>query len=97
MGIEIVLDEGRAKELGIKAVVKQDWEESEKDWGVRPDGCSYHMSFDDCKEFRKQYWSRMPKEVPYEYSREYGRPYLVEVTEEMYEQVKKSKNGLRIF
>ena len=37
-------------------VVCQYWEESERGWGVRPDGCSLHLTEADRKQFIKEYW-----------------------------------------
>jgi len=78
-----------------KSVVKQDWIESERGWGIRPDGCSLHFSLEDHKEFVKEYWDRMPDEVPDEYSRPSGEPYVVMVDEEVYVRIGESKNGIR--
>jgi len=53
----------------------QYWEESERGWGVRPDGCSIHISLDDHKKYLNIiYEGRNPTEVPYEYDRVCGEP-----------------------
>ena len=75
-------------------VVKQLWEESERGWGTRPDGYSLHLSEADRVAFVKDYWSKMPKEVPESYSRPYGGPTVVDVDVETYEKVRDSKNGI---
>ena len=79
----------------LEQVVRLDWEESEKGWGVRPDGCSLHLTTRDCKNFVKEYWARMPEETPDEYSRPSGEPFQAYVDKQTYEQIKKSKNGIR--
>lgn len=76
-------------------VVRQDWLESERGWGVRPDGYSLHRTKTDLEAFVRDYWSRMPDEVPDEYSRPCGDPYLVDVDESTYTQVLGSKHGIR--
>ena len=35
----------------MKRVYLQYWEESEKNWGVRPDGCSIHLTLDNHKDY----------------------------------------------
>ena len=37
-------------------VVLQEWEESERDWGVRPDGISLHKDMPSYGRFVKKYW-----------------------------------------
>ncbi len=75
-------------------VWRQDWEESERDWGVRPDGYSLHLTTEDATAFAREYWKRMPREVPDEYSRESGRPYKTLVGKKVYSEVKASRNGV---
>ena len=80
-------------------VVVQKWEESERGWGCRPDGWTMHLSEADRAAFCKEYWARMPPrgpngEVPDEYTREDGSPYVMDVDEETYNKVKASKNGI---
>lgn len=60
-------------------VIVQRWEESERGWGVRPDGYSIHPTEEARVLFCKAYWDTMPSEVPEEYSRESGAPYLASV------------------
>lgn len=75
----------------------QKWLESEQGWGTRPDGYSLHMNDLDRETYVDEYWETMPKEVPQEYSRPDGTAYWCPVSEETYEKVKASKNGLRFF
>jgi hypothetical protein len=76
-------------------VYRQDWLESEAGWGARPDGYSLHADEADRDAFVKEYWDRMPNEVPDEYSRPHGDGYTVEVDEVMYKAVVESRNGIR--
>ncbi len=78
-----------------KTVVCQDWLESERGWGTRPDGCSLHLNKLDLEKFVKAYWARMPDETPDEYSRPCGQAYLVDVSDEIYSKILESKNGIR--
>lgn len=79
----------------VKQVYRLDWEESEKGWGERPDGYSLHLTNEDVKEFVKEYWNTMPDEVPEEYSRPFGSPYVINVDNTTYETIKTSRNGIR--
>lgn len=78
----------------MPTVVVQKWEESERGWGVRPDGFTMHLTEADRAAFVQAYWDRMPDEVPYEYSRPSGSPYLAQVSQEIYDKVAKSKKGM---
>lgn len=62
----------------MEAIWVMEWEESERSFGVRPDGWSLHASPEDCsayvKAYVKAYWARMPDrgpggEAPDEYER----------------------------
>lgn len=75
----------------------QDWEESERGWGTRPDGCSLHLTIEDRNLFVKNYWDLMPREVPDEYERPEGNPFRIEVSRKLYNQIKKSDEGLRLY
>lgn len=79
----------------MKNVILQEWEESERGWGVRPDGWSLHLTPRDRSDFIRDYWARQPDVVPDEYSRpSRTEPVMVEVTDEVYEKIRKTKNGL---
>jgi len=82
------------KSLEKMAIVRQDWLESERGWGTRPDGCSLHETLEDCRQFVKEYWDKMPASVPDEYSRPLGEPYITKVNKKMYAEVKESDNGV---
>jgi len=83
------------------AIVVQDWEESERGWGVRPDGHSLHLSVDDSVKFINNYWVENHKRhgggVPDEYSRPSGSPKLMDVNEKTYKMLvalrKKGNHG----
>lgn len=82
-------------------VFAQAWEESERGWGVRPDGASLHRTLEDCKEFRRAFWekelaSQIPGVTPDCYSRTVGVPQEVAIDEELYEHVAASEHGIWI-
>lgn len=83
------------------AVVKQNWEESELGWGVRPDGYSLHLNAEDRNSFVTEYWDRMPNETPVEYSRPAGEPRYIPVEITVFNSLKKAqkegKPGLRFY
>ncbi len=80
-------------------VVRLDWEESGRGWGIRPDGCSLHKTIEDSNKFVKEYWAGMPDEVPDEYSRPAfgGQLYAFEVDAKTYRKIMASKNGIRLW
>ncbi len=79
----------------LEMVIKQEWLESERGWGARPDGYSLHLTMEDRKQFVKDYWARMPDTVPDEYSRPCGNPQHIDVDKKTYREIKASKNGIR--
>lgn len=70
-------------------VFAQDWEESERGWGVRPDGVTLHLSLKDVEEHIKAHWDYLPPEVPEEYSRPAGKPYEIEIDGVLYDTLAK--------
>lgn len=78
----------------VYEVVVQKWEESERGWGTRPNGCSLHLTEDDRNKFVGEYWAKQPDGVPDEYSRPDGSPYKVQVEKEMFEKVQTSEHGI---
>ena len=68
-----------------------EWEESERGWGCRPDGCSVHSSQEEALRYINECNSRLPKDhVPDEYSRPIGDPIGVRIPNELYELLKKN-------
>ena len=74
-------------------VVCQEWEESERGWGVRPDGYTLHLSHADRINFVQQFYAENNNdtEVPDEYTRVSGDPFLVEVGPDTYQSIVKAK------
>lgn len=90
----------------MKLIVVQEWEESERGWGCRPDGFSLHLTIADAKAYAKKFWDDEKKlnakgGVPDEYSRECGSPQLIDVEDCVYEAVeaakKKNHPGVRVW
>jgi hypothetical protein len=83
-------------------IVVQEWEESERGWGVRPDGASLHLTESDRAAYVKDFWDREKQRnpsstVPDEYSRTSGSPFVMDVDTKTYNQIKKSKNGVMLW
>lgn len=78
-------------------VIRQNWIESERGWGIRPDGYSLHLNDEQRAQFVKAYWDSKPNETPDEYSRPDGAPERIEVDASIYEAVKASPPGVRRF
>ena len=75
----------------------QYWEESERGWGTRPDGCYVYPTKEKAeeetlrieKEMREREMKGKPKGwVPDEYSRPCGKPQLKDVSDKIAEEVK---------
>jgi len=78
------------------SVYAQVWIESERGWGTRPDGYSLHLTRSDVSTYIQKYWDKMPNSVPDEYSRPEGDPTLVEIDTDLYEQVRRSIDGIKV-
>ena len=74
----------------MKSAYIQEWEESERGWGVRPDGASVHKTQEGLEAFVKENWgNRQTIVVPDEYSRPRGAPYFMNVPNEVYNRIGK--------
>lgn len=78
----------KVERKGLLALYAIVWEESERNWGTRPDGYSFHRSQSEATEFINEYQSKLPREVPDEYSRPLSEnARLIEVSESLYDYV----------
>lgn len=81
--------------MASQIVIAQEWEESERGWGVRPDGYTLHLSMEDCARFREEFWRNQRAicgaGVPAEYTRECGEPVAVSVSSETAEIVAQAR------
>jgi hypothetical protein len=70
----------------MKEVYLQYWEESERNIGVRPDGCSLHIDKQSNKNYINQIYANRDKEkIPMVYERIVDDVFLVKVKEEIYD------------
>lgn len=72
-----------------KTVFIQNWEESERGWGTRPDGFTVHTSFQQLTDYVSWYNKTFNNlsEAPDEYTRTSGKPIEVEVSKELFEKI----------
>lgn len=80
----------------MNTVICQEWIESERGWGIRPDGASFHLSEADLQAYIKEYWDMMPESAPEEYSKPSSKNVIV-VNDTLYQRIKKSTNGIRMW
>jgi hypothetical protein len=82
----------------IYSVIAQDWEESERGWGTRPDGFTLHLTAEACKAYVKDYYLKYNNKAvtPDEYTRTCGDPRPIDVNATIYKKLvkHKAKNGL---
>lgn len=77
----------KMKKPSILALYGIEWEESERGWGTRPDGFSFHRSLEESEMYVEDFMAKQPKEVPAEYSRPLGSAKLIEVSESLHNYV----------
>ena len=81
----------------MKKVYLQYWEESERGWGVRPDGCSLHIDIEEHKKYISSiYEKRKINDVPDEYDRIVGEPIMCFVKDDLLASLIK-KGTIRLF
>ncbi|MBR9700242.1 hypothetical protein GOV11_00040 [Candidatus Woesearchaeota archaeon] len=81
----------------LEKIIYLSWEESERGWGVRPDGCSLHLTAEDAEKYVDNYRDGMPREAPREYMCPSGNPIVAGAAPDLYKRVKESKYGIRLF
>lgn len=77
-------------------VICQEWLETERGWGQRPDGASLHLTTKDKDDFIKDYWAKMPDYTPDEYSRPCGEAKIIEVDGALADSIRATERGLWI-
>ena len=77
----------------MEKVLLQYWEESERGWGVRPDGASLHKDMVSHKEYVDRIYDAREFEnvVPDEYDRVVGDPILISVNDDLYNLILENK------
>ena len=73
-------------------VLLQYWEESERGWGVRPDGCSLHINKDSYESYINSVYENRTDIVPDEYERVIGSYINIIVSESIYNKVLENGN-----
>jgi hypothetical protein len=68
----------------MNKIILQLWEESERNWGVRPDGCSIHLDSDNRDNFVNDFYSSRDKSVPDVYERAFGEPFFAFVQDDLF-------------
>jgi len=68
--------------------VFQFWEESERGWGTRPDGCSVHLNRVDLNIYVQNIYKNRLDEVPDEYDRIVGDPIECFISDQLYDKLK---------
>ena len=78
----------------MNKVILQIWEESERGWGTRPDGCSMHIDLKERENYIQSiYNSRKSDEsIPDEYERIVGEGVEAFIEDALFELVQKDKS-----
>jgi len=78
----------------MNKVILQIWEESERGWGTRPDGCSMHIDLKEREKYIQSiYDSRKSDEsIPHEYDRIVGEGVEAFIEDALYTLVVKDKS-----
>lgn len=84
-----------------KIAIIDSWTETESGWGCRPDGASLHLTKEDYNSYVKKYWKelreRYGENTPHEYSHPDENPRVIKVSNELYEEIKKSDDGIIVW
>ncbi len=75
----------------MNKVILQLWEESERGWGVRPDGCSLHTDLVERDGYLKSIYNDRGDEVPYEYDRIVGEPVSAFIDDNLFRSLSDEK------
>lgn len=77
------------------SIMVQNWTESERGWGQRPDGCTCHLTMEDCRRFREDYIreNHTSPSVPDEYSFPDGKPYCIDAPVEFAQILKELRDS----
>lgn len=80
----------------MNKVILQLWEESERGWGTRPDGCSIHIDLKNQKEYIKKFYEDRSGDVPDVYERVVGDPIEAFIDDKLYVIIERDKT-VRLF
>ena len=76
----------------MNKVTLQLWEESERGWGVRPDGCSLHIDSIERDVYLKSVYDSRGDEVPYEYDRIVGNSVSAFIDDDLFKSIMEEKS-----
>ena len=78
----------------MNKVLLQFWEESERGWGVRPDGASLHINAESYRKYLNNIYDsrRDIQDVPNEYARVVGSVIETVVSDDIYNMLLSEKN-----
>jgi len=81
----------------MNKVIMQLWEESERGWGVRPDGCSLHIDAIERDKYVASIYKKREQDliVPNEYDKIVGNGIDIFVDDVLYLQIR-DKNSIKI-
>jgi len=79
----------------MNKVILQRWEESERNCGTQPDGCSIHLTEDDRMLFIKNIYNNRLDDVPDSYDRVVGGMITAFIEDGLY-SILESKKNLRL-
>lgn len=76
----------------MNKIILQLWEESERNWGVRPDGCSIHLDSNNRDSFINDFYSKREENVPDVYERAFGEPFYAFVQDNLFKILEVDKS-----
>ena len=78
----------------MNKVILQIWEESERGWGTRPDGCSMHIDLKERENYIQTIYDSRKSEtsIPDEYERIVGEGVEAFIEDSLYNLVQKDKS-----
>jgi hypothetical protein len=76
----------------MNRVFLQLWEESERGWGVRPDGCSLHIDNIELDKYVDNIYKDRGDDIPNEYERTIGSSIETFIDDELFDKVISSKS-----
>lgn len=78
----------------MNKVILQIWEESERGWGTRPDGCSMHIDLKERENYIQSIYDNRKSDtsIPNEYERIVGEGVEAFIEDVLFELVQKDKS-----
>ncbi len=80
----------------MNKVILQLWEESERGWGVRPDGCSIHIDTENRDLYVSNLYKDRSDDVPDTYERVLGDPITAFLNDRLFDLISSDKS-IRLF